>query len=166
MLIYDSIVCKQQDGKTLLKRTMFVKKDYTRMEFCNEGAQHRNSRGSCEPAENLCRYTSFLSTTPPRKSRGWGGFDRFLKASKKKIVFFLKKKASQALSPPVMLGGSGCCDAKVSASASIWSLYLFFSFSFCCLSCLRRNGTRGRACEPQTGLRLRQRQVGVVTLKT
>jgi hypothetical protein len=89
------------------------------MKFCNEGAQHRNSRGSCEPAENLCRHTSFLSTTPPRKSRGqgMGDFDRFLKASKKNRFFL--KKASQALSPPVMLGGSGCCDAKVSASASI-----------------------------------------------
>jgi hypothetical protein len=28
--------------------------------------------------------------------------------------------------------------------------FLLFSFSFCCLSCFRRNGTRGRACEPQT----------------
>jgi hypothetical protein len=77
------------------------------MKFCNEGAQHRNSRGSCEPAENLCRHTSFLSTTPPRKSRGWGGFDRFLKASKKKIVFFFKKGVPSPVSSRDVGGDRG-----------------------------------------------------------
>lgn len=115
------------DGKTLVKRIMFVKKDYTRMEFCNEGAQHRNSRGSCEPAENLCRHTSFLSTTPPRKSRGWGVASLFKGVQKKDRFFF--KKASQALSPPVMLGGIGVLRCE-GICICIYLIIISFAFIF------------------------------------
>lgn len=129
MLIYDSIVCKQQDGKTLVKRIMFVKKDYTRMKFCNEGAQHRNSRGSCEPAENLCRHTSFLSTTPPRKSRGWGVASLF-KGVQKKDRFFFKKKGVPSPVSSRDVGGIGVlrCEGICICIYLIIISFLFFFF--------------------------------------
>lgn len=93
-----------------------------------------------------------------------GGFDRFLKASKK--IAFLKK-ASQALSPPVMLGDRGAAMRRYLHLSDHYFFCFYFLFLFAATLASERMEQRGgRVNHRQTGLRLRQRQVGVVTLKT